>query len=422
MTIKGIRNKIANVIATSDSEVVRKKEVITLNQLIDFLNIGGVKEEALSEATYFACLKILSEALGKLPLKLLQSNDKQGIIEAKDHPYYKILRYRPNKFMSSTTFWSTIEQNRNHHGNSFVYIHKAGKQMQLFILPSEKLEKIYYDDAKLMSEIADIWYVFNIGGKRYRFSSEEILHFKTSTTFNGIEGISVRDQLKTTIIGNVKSQTMLNKMYETGFVAKAVLQYTGSLNDENEKAFVQNIEKYARGEVDGKSTIIPIPLGSKLESLNTKLGDNEFVDLKKYSALQIAAAFGIKPNQINDYEKSSYASAEAQQLAFYVDTLLYILKQYEDEISYKLLSDDEIKKGLYFKFNVAVLLRADLKTQIESLTKGISNSLYTPNEARANLDLEAKPGGDRLIGNGSMIPVEMMGEQYTKFKKKGGEN
>lgn len=420
MRIREIRNKIAKVIATSDNTTEQKSEVITLNQLIDFLNIGGVNEKALSEATYFACLKILSEALGKLPLKLLSSKGNQGIVEAKEHAYYKILRYRPNKFMSSTVFWSTIEQNRNHYGNAFAYIHKAGKDMQLFILPSDKLEKIYYDDAKLMSKITDIWYVFNIGGKRYKFCSEEILHFKTSTTFNGIEGISVREQLKATIIGNNKSQAMLNKMYETGFTAKAVLQYTGSLSDDNEKAFVQNIERYAKGEIDGTNTIIPIPIGSKLESLNTKLGDNEFVELKKYSALQIAAAFGIKPNQINDYEKSSYASAEAQQLAFYIDTLLYILKQYEDEISYKLLTDQEIKDGLYFKFNIAVLLRADLKTQIESLSKGIQNSLYTPNEARAHLDLEAKPGGDRLIGNGSMIPVEMMGEQYKRNNSKGG--
>lgn len=420
MKIKDIRNKIANVIATSDNKIEKKNEIITLNQLIDFLNIGGVSNKALSEATYFACLKILSESLGKLPLKLLCSDGTQGVREAKEHVYYKVLRYRPNKFMSSTIFWSTVEYNRNHFGNAFVFIFKAGKAMQLYILPSEKLEKIYYDDAKLLSEIQDIWYIFSIGGKRYRFSSEEILHFKTSTTFNGIEGMSVRDQLKANIIGNNKSQAMLNKMYETGFTAKAVLQYTGSLNDENEKTFVKNIEQYAKGEIEGTNTIIPIPVGSKLESLNTKLGDNEFVDLKKYSALQIAAAFGIKPNQINDYEKASYASAEAQQLAFYVDTLLFILKQYEDEISYKLLSDEEIAKGYYFKFNIAVLLRADLKTQIESLTKGISNCLYTPNEARANLDLEAKPGGDRLIGNGSMIPVEMMGEQYKKNQSKGG--
>ena len=139
-----------------------------------------------------------------------------------------------------------------------------------------------------------------------------------------------------------------------------------------------------------------------------------FRSVKKYSALQIAAAFGIKPNQIGDYEKSSYASAEAQQLSFYVDTLLYIIKQYEEELNYKLLSADEIESGYYFKFNVAVILRADLKTQIETLSQAVSNFIYTPNEARALLDLEAKEGGDQLLGNGASIPVTLAGTQYIK--------
>ena len=130
-----------------------------------------------------------------------------------------------------------------------------------------------------------------------------------------------------------------------------------------------------------------------------------------------SSAFGIKPYQIGDYTKSSYASAEAQQLSFYVDTLLYIVKQYEEEISYKLLSRSEIDNGYHFKFNVAVILRADLATQINTLSTGVANFIYTPNEARAMLDLEAKDGGDRLLGNGSSIPVNMTGIQYGPKQK-----
>ena len=129
----------------------------------------------------------------------------------------------------------------------------------------------------------------------------------------------------------------------------------------------------------------------------------------------------IKPNQIGDYEKSSYASAEAQQLSFYVDTLLYIIKQYEEELNYKLLSSEEIRNGYYFKFNVAVILRADLKTQVETLCQAISNFLYTPNEARALLDMEAKEGGDQLLGNGASIPVQLAGTQYIKSDGKEEE-
>lgn len=384
--------------------------------LADFLGIDkNMDKDARSEATYFACLKILSEAVGKLPLKLLQKTKKDGVIEATKHPLYNVVRNRPNRFMTSTTFWSTNEYYRDHFGNAVSMIVGFGKDMQLIPLDYSKLE-IWYDDGKLLSEIPDVWYLYNAGEKYYKLSSEQVLHFKTSITENGIKGLSVREILKSTIEGNKKAQRMQNALYDTGFTAKAVVQYTGSLNDENVKKFLQNIENYAKGNVDAGKGLVPIPLGSTLTPLNTKLADNEFLELKKYSALQIAAAFGIKPVQINDYSKSSYASSENQNLAFLVDTLLFILKQYEEELNYKLLSDLEIKQGYFFKFNTGMLLRADMKTQIESITQAISNGLYTPNEGRAYLDLEAKDGGDSLIVNGSMIRVEQVGSQYGANK------
>lgn len=392
------------------------RETIELNNLYKFLGINPKEDErVLSEATYFACMKVLSESVGKLPLKLLRYNDKNGVETARKHYLYNILHDRPNPHMTSTTFWSTVEYNRNHYGNAYVWIQGAGVNMKLWILPSTAVQ-IWYDDAKILADQQDIYYMYSAGGKIYRFGSEEILHFKSSNTLNGLVGVSVQDQLKMTIGGAVKSQKMLNRMYDSGFTAKAVLQYTGNLNDENVKSFVSGIEKYARGGLSDEDikNIIPIPLGSQLIPLNVKLGDNQFIEVKQYTALQIASAFGIKPYQIGDYTKSSYASAEAQQLSFYVDTLLYIIKQYEEELTYKLLSNKEIANGYYFKFNVGVILRADLATQINTLSTGVANFIYTPNEARAMLDLESKDGGDRLLGNGASIPVELTGSQYIK--------
>nr|DAM97371.1 MAG TPA: portal protein [Caudoviricetes sp.] len=393
-----------------------------MQQLIDFLGLTGTKEKALSEATYFACLKVLSESVGKLPLKLLQHKDNNGVITARGHPLYKVLHDRPNPYMTSTAFWSTIEQNRDHYGNAYALIKGAGSKTSLWILPSEEVE-IWYDDNKILSDIPDIYYIYSHGGKLYQFSSEQILHFKTSNTFDGIKGIAVREQLKMTIDGNTKAQKMLNSMYKSGFTAKAVVQYTSDLSDKNLEKFKNKIEKFAGSDLDDEETknIIPIPIGTTLTPLNIKLADNQFVDVKKYSALQIASAFGIKPNQIGDYEKSSYASAEAQQLSFYVDTLLYIIKQYEEELNYKLLSNEDIENGYYFKFNVAVILRADLKTQVDTLCQAISNFLYTPNEARALLDMESKEGGDQLLGNGASIPVQLAGTQYVNDNGKDGE-
>lgn len=38
----------------------------------------------------------------------------------------------------------------------------------------------------------------------------------------------------------------------------------------------------------------------------------------------------------------------------------------------------------------------------------------TANEIRALEEMEALPGGDRLLVNGNMKPIEMAGEQYRK--------
>lgn len=390
------------------------RQTIELNNLYKFLGIDPDQDErVLSEATYFACMKVLSEAIGKLPLKLLKYNEKNGVETARKHALYYLLHDRPNPYMTSTSFWSTVEFNRNHYGNAYVWIQGAGEKMKLWILPSSSVQ-VLYDDAKILADQPDLYYLYSGGGKIYRFGSEEILHLKSSNTLDGIVGVSVQDQLKGTIGGGVKSQKMLNKMYSSGFTAKAVLNYTGSLSDANVQELVKMTEAYAKGELsnEGVENIIPIPLGFNLTPLNVKLADNQFIEVKQYTALQIASAFGIKPYQIGDYTKSSYASAEAQQLSFYVDTLLYIIKQYEEEITYKLLSSDEIANGYHFKFNVSVILRADLATQIDTLSKGVAGFIYTPNEARSMLDLEAKEGGDKLLGNGASIPVELAGTQY----------
>mgnify|MGYP003294545446 CR=1 FL=1 len=63
-----------------------------LNNLYKFLGIDvNADDKVLSEATYFACQKILSEAIGKLPLKLLRYNDKNGVMTMRKHYLYKVL-------------------------------------------------------------------------------------------------------------------------------------------------------------------------------------------------------------------------------------------------------------------------------------------------------------------------------------------
>lgn len=399
-----------------------KNQLVDLNSptLLQWLGIDPeTPKDKLSEATYFSCMKILAESLGKLPLKMYQSTDK-GIMKSDKSELYSVLKLRPNPYMSSTVFWSTVEMNRNHFGNAYIWCRWNGPQLKdLWIMPSTDVTLVI-DDVGLFGTKGKLWYQYNDSktGKLYTFNSDEVMHFKTSMTFDGITGIPVKDILKTTVEGSLESQKFMNNLYKTGLTGKAVLEYTGDLNKDAKDRLVKGFEEFANGSKNA-GKIIPVPLGMKLVPLDIKLTDSQFFELKKYSALQIAAAFGIKPNQINDYEKSSYASAEAQNLAFYVDTLLYPLKQYEEEITYKSLSSQLINQGYFWKFNVSVILRADIKSQMQALSQGVNNAIYTPNEARGFLDLPAKDGGDQLVMNGNYIPVTMVGEQYVQ---KGGES
>lgn len=384
-------------------------------KLAEFLGIDkDMDEDAASEATYFACMKILSESIAKMPCKLMLRTPKEGVITARGHPLFSIVADRPNKFMPAVTFWSAVEQNRNQYGNAYVFIKNYGTKTTLWILPSKDVE-VWYDDACRFDKVRDIWYLWSTPEGIMKFRSDEILHFRTSNTLDGIMGISVEEQLRSTIRSNVRGQRMVDRLYDSDMTSKAVVQYTGQLSDKSTQAFLKGLEMYMSGEYrnEGVEHLIPIPPGSTLTPLNMNLHDSQFLELRKYTAIQIASAFGIKPYQIGDYGKESYSSQEAQQLAFFKETLLYIVEQYEQEITYKLLTDEEREKGYFFKFNIASIMRADMLTQIQALTAAVGNFVYTPNEAREYLDLPSKEGGDNLIGNGSTIPLSMVGNQYT---------
>ena len=72
-------------------------EAMTANQLLSFLGVHSVPGGAQSEATYFACMKVLSEGIGKLPLRLMQATPSTGVVPLLNHQYYRMLHERPNR-------------------------------------------------------------------------------------------------------------------------------------------------------------------------------------------------------------------------------------------------------------------------------------------------------------------------------------
>ena len=414
-----IKKILAKLTKTENTGVAINQDSNSLFDILSTFNNNDVEvQQDISETIYFICLKHLSESLGKMQWEKREITKKKGRETIFDNELDLLLNIRPNPYMSAITFWQTVELNRNHYGNSYVYIERNGTKIKnLWQLPSDEVE-IWIDNKGYFGLKDSIWYVWNDSrsGKKYSFLKDEILHFKTHMSWDGLSGTAVRDILKTQLNTQKSALNFLKRIYSSSTLGtKVVVHYTGELNDAKAKNMVDKIANFAKAKESG--AFIPLPMGYQAQLLEMKLADSQFFENNKNTALQIAAAFGIKPNVINDYTKSSYSNSETQQLDFYVNTLQPLFLIYEQELSYKLLHPKDLERGQRLVINEDVLFKMDNQTKANVYSNYVQNFIMTPNEVREALNLPYIEGGDKLVGNGNAISIDKAGEQYTK----GGE-
>lgn len=372
------------------------------------IDVQNLDSNKLGESTLCICLKYLSECVGKLPINAYQMSNLKGKERINDYYMNYVLNTEPNPFMNAFTFKSAVELNRNFFGNAYIYVETIrGKIKNLWILPSDEVV-IWQDTAGIFGKDTNaLWYVWqDTSGKQHKFMSNEIIHLKSSLSWNGITGLSIIDILKNTIDQARYGQTYLKNLYQNNmFGDKVILQYTGDLSPEGETKLASKIETFSTKTSSGK--FIPLPLGITATTLAMKLSDAEFSVLNQATALQIAAAFGIKPNILNNYDKSSYSNSVTQQTDFFVNSLQPILEQYNLEFTRKLLNLKEKQSLASLEFNTKSLFKLDPVAQMDYHQKGINNAIMTPNEAReeAGLSYSEDDGANNLMCNGNYIPL-----------------
>lgn len=400
--------KIKN--STTEIDINDKELLKWLGINVDDVNVTG--SNSLKQATVFGCLRILSDTVSKLPIKLYKKD--KGVKRQTNHYLEPLLKLRPNPYMSASDFWKCVELQRNIYGNSYVAIdfNSNGKIKGLYPLDSSNM-KIYVDDVGLLSSENKIWYIYTDNlGHRHKFMSDEILHFK-GLTLNGLAGLSVIDELKHLIENGKSSEKYINNFFKNGLQVKGLVQYVGDLNPQAEETFRTEFERMSSG-LKNAHRIAMLPIGYQFQPIGQKLVDAQFLENTQLTIRQIASVFGVKMHQLNDLDRATHSNITEQQREFYIDTLQSILTMYEQELVYKLFLNSEILDGFYLKFNVDSILRADIKTRYESYTNAIQNGFKTINDVRELEEDEPLEGGDIAIVNGNMIPLSMVGEQYTK--------
>jgi len=377
---------------------------------------GGQYGADISEITYFTCLKTLSEALGKMPVHLVDAEKKR-----QPHETTRIVETQVNNVQTPVQFFTQMEYARNHYGNAYAYIARdaRGRVSGLYPLYPPAVQIWINNTEAITARPYYYYYVEPDSGGAYYLNPEDVIHVKAWITEpSGHAGKSVRQILAESLTGNKASQAFLNDLYQKGLTANAVVKYVGDLSREKQATLLERLETQAR---DNGRRMIALPVGFDLQTLDLKLSDSQFFELQKYGALRVAAAFGVKPNFLNDYSKSSYANSAAQNLSFYVDTLLYNVSGYEQEMNRKLLTQAEQAAGIGYKFNLWAILRSDPDKQAEIIRTLTTTGIYSVDEARYRLDMPPCTGGNVHMIPGNYIKLEDIGA-YIDAKEGGAKD
>ena len=363
---------------------------------IDYILPGGIGGWSdygpdISEATYFTSLKILAEAVGKLPIHVRDKN--HNIVQ---NATERLLTVRPNEAMTPCMLFTYLEYCRNHYGNAYAYCDWSGAtgELQSITALDPRCVRIWVDDVS--HEILQRYYYTytTFTGNSYILASEDVVHVKNWHIDDQTRmlGIPVRDTLSEYLTAAKAGQDTQSNMYKNGMISSGVLNYVGDLSEEKKALLLENLKK-----IGTKNKILPLPKDWELKTLNLSMVDAQFLEGRKLNSLQLAASLGVSPNQLNDYSKGSYANATAQSLAFLTNTLLYISRQYEDELTYKLLADAEIQAGMRIDIDTDAILQSTPDVLADILVKYVTGSIYTINEARDKAGLPPQEGGDKLM-------------------------
>ena len=363
---------------------------------VDYILPGGVGGWSelgpdISEITYFTVLRVLSEAVGKLPIHVRDENHK--IVKGNTE---RLLTVRPNEAMSPVQLFSYLEYCRNHYGNGYLYCDWSGQTGNLKSITAldPRCVRIWVDDVS-NDILQKHYYTYTtFSGNSYVLAAEDVAHVKSwhLDDQTRLIGLPVRETLHEYMNAGKAAQETQNSLYKNGMITSGVLNYVGDLSEEKKQLMLEQIRK-----IGTKNKILPLPKDWELKTLNLSMVDAQFIEGRKLNALQVAAAFGVNPNQLNDYSKGSYANATAQQLSFLTDTLMYISRQYEDELTYKLLSEKEINDGLQIDIDTEAVLQSTPDVLADILVKYVQGSVMTINEARNKANMPPIEDGDKLM-------------------------
>ena len=369
------------------------------------------------------CMSILAGSMAKLPNYMFDNRTR----ERPEHPLLRLLNVRPNEAMTPSVRKEVLENSRLEGGNGYDWVVRdpqTGRVAELIPVP-------WYLVQPWKDTAGRIWYTVThpFTGEPMVLPREDVCHYKGATR-DGLTGISVLRRAADTLASARAAQEYERAYYESGGQPSGVLKTDADLGGWAEGADGKPLqradgslvslkdqlrsewEKVHAGPKNGHRVAI-LDLGLDYKPIAASNQEAQFIESKEVSIRDIARYFGVPLYKLGE-GKEAYSSNEQNAIEYVVGTLHPIVTQYEEEQTWKLLTDREIAAGLEVRINLMAELRGDSNARMHVYQTMLQEGVYSVNDVRALEDLPDILGGSEHRASLNYVPLSMWPELSQK--------
>lgn len=349
-------------------------------------------DNAMRVAVVFACCRVIANGIAQVPLKLmLEGSDGKTRLPAKKHPLYDLISVRPNQWQTSFEFRETMGLHAALAGRFICYKNIVRGQIRELIpfVPST-VKVIRREDGEIEYEVT------GDRGAKQVFPAAVIWHVK-GPSWDAVDGMEILSHAREAIGLSIATEESAAGLHKNGIQASGTYSVEGNLDDKQHAALTKWITEHYQGAKNAWKPLI-LDRGAKWLSSQMSSIDAQHLETRKYQIEEVCRFFGVMPIMVGYSDKAStYASAEQMFLAHVVHCLSPWYSRIEQSIDANLLTAKERAEGYYSDFVEEGLLRGDMKTTAEVLSRYVERGIMTRNEARSKLDFNPLDGLDEPL-------------------------
>ena len=357
------------------------------------------EDSAMQLSAVWACVRLLSETVASLPVNVYRKTPK-GRELAPGHWLSLLMARKPNRYQTKVEFFETLMLNLALHGNAYAKITKVGGKIRsLLPLMSSQVE------TKLLAD-GSVVHLYHADGNVDVLSAESVWHVKLYG--NGIVGKSPLAFGRNMFGIAQAAEQSVGKIYANGGKPSGVLSFDRLLTPAQRASARESFATLTTGTDD---RLLVIEQGMKFDAVSMSPQDIELLASRKHQIDEIARWFGVPSILINQNEGSTTLGSSTAEIisGFYKLNLRPYLERIEASVKTWLFTPEEANQ-YEFEFDFEGLLRSDLKSRLEGYRTAVAGTILTPNEVRRIEGWPRVEGGDVLLSQVNMTPIEKLGQ------------